>query len=80
MFNSDLDLIDEIPISESITIVGLEFTTYPSSYYNEYKPILLITNLGNEITRIKLETNDSWSQEFPKLFEKAINLKTNQQN
>lgn len=40
-FNRDLELIETIPVNDRIQIKGVEFTTYPSSYYNEYKPIFI---------------------------------------
>lgn len=73
-FNNNFELINYIPINESITLKDIKFTTYPSSFYNEYKPIFLCENKNGETVDVKLESNDGWSQEFINLFKQAKQL------
>lgn len=78
MFDKNLNLIDKFPISELMNVIGLDFTKYRNSYYNEYKPILLISNSDGET--IRLETEESWwTTDFPKLFEQAFEMAKNKQ-
>lgn len=71
LFNKDLELVDSIPLHNGCELIGVEFTTYRGSYYNEYKPVLLLKdNAGNEF-KVKIEEENGYSSDFPALFNKA---------
>lgn len=73
MFDSDLELVDRIPLSGDVSIVGLKFTKYPGSYYNEFKPILVIETSDGKTEEIKLDDDISgWLGQFTSLFNQAV--------
>lgn len=73
-FNRDLELIESIPVNDRIQIKGVEFTTYPSSYYDEYKPIFICEKNDGERVNLKLEGNEGWAKDFQNLYNQASEL------
>lgn len=73
-FNRDLELIESIPVNDKVQIKGVEFTTYPSSYYDEYKPIFICEKTDGELVNLKLESNEVWDKDFQNLYNKANEL------
>lgn len=49
MFDANFEQVNKIPCSNG-NIVDVKFTKYPSSYYNEYKPILIIKDNNGYLT------------------------------
>lgn len=73
-FNSDLELIESIPVNNRIKIMGVEFTTYPGSYYDEYKPIFICEKNDGERINLKLEGDEEWAKDFQDLYNQANEL------
>lgn len=73
-FNRDLELIESIPVNDKVQIKGVEFTTYPSSYYDEYKPIFICEKTDGELVKLKLESNEGWAKDFQNLYNQANEL------
>lgn len=73
-FNRDLELIESIPVNNRIQIMGVEFTTYPSSYYDEYKPIFICEKNDGERINLKPEGNEGWAKDFQNLYNQANEL------
>lgn len=73
-FNRDLELIESIQVNDKVQIKGVEFTTYPSSYYDEYKPIFICEKADGALVNLKLESNEGWAKDFQNLYNKASEL------
>lgn len=73
-FNRDLELIESIQVNDKVLIKGVEFTTYPSSYYDEYKPIFICEKADGALVNLKLESNEGWAKDFQNLYNKASEL------
>lgn len=74
LFNRNLELIESIPINDRIQINGVEFTKYPGSYYNEYKPIFICEKSDGERVNLELESDEGWPKDFQNLYNQANEL------
>lgn len=72
MFNGNFEQVNEIPCSKG-AIVDVKFTKYPSSYYNEYKPILVVEdNNGNLTEKVREEKGNGTADDLSALFSQAL--------
>ena len=69
-----MELIESIPVNDRIQIKEVEFTTYPSSYYDEYKPIFICEKNDGEWVNHMLEGNEDWAKDFPNIYNPAKEL------
>ena len=70
-----LDTVETIPLKNGYSIKDVQFTTYESSYYNEYKPKFIVEAPDGTETEVKLEGKEPWDTAFVTLFNKANALK-----
>ena len=68
MFDKYFDLISQIPINGDRFIIDVKFTTYNGSYYNAFKPILVVSDKNETIEEFKLDKGNGWKEDFPELF------------
>ena len=73
-FNRNLELIESIPVNDKVQIKGVEFTTYPGSYYDEYKPIFICERTDGELVNLMPEDNEGWDKDFQNLYNQANEL------
>lgn len=73
-FNKELELIDSIPVNEKTRIKGVNFTTYPGVYYNEYKPIFICEKQDGDSVSVQLDNGHGWSKDFQNLYNKVNEL------
>lgn len=60
MFNSYFDVVKKIPCNNG-AVVNVEFTKYRGSYYDEYKPKLIIEDSCGNLTEVELEEDGEGS-------------------
>lgn len=65
----------KIPLENGYSIKDVQFTTYKSSYYNEYKPKFIVEAPDRTESEVKLEDEEPWDTAFVTLFNKANTLK-----
>lgn len=73
-FDKDLELVESIPLNPEMQLKGIDFTNYPSSYYNEYKPVFICERQNGESLTLKLDNDEGWIKDFVNLFNQAKQL------
>lgn len=72
MFDKNFDLARKITLENGWSITNIRFTKYKESWYDTYKPILVVKSPIGEEKEISVEK--SWDKAFPEIIEEAKNL------
>ena len=70
-----MDTVKTIPLKNGYSIKDVQFTTYESSNYDEYKPKFVVEAPDGAESEIELEDEEKWDTAFVTLFNKANALK-----
>lgn len=70
-----MDTVKTIPLKNGYSIKDVQFTTYESSNYDEYKPKFVVEAPDGTESEVELEDEEPWDTAFVTLFNKANALK-----
>lgn len=75
MVDKNFEPVTEIPLKNGYSIKNIRFTTYGSSWYNTFKPILVIVAPDGTQSELRNEEENGMSEDLVSLIEKANALK-----